>query len=548
MAALVLLASRAGAGTLATPPLDAGSRIGLSLRTPFEDGTPPGACTVEITIRNDSLRAGVWEAAFETRSAYGALQRTRQAMPVEARTTRTFLLVGLMDATGWSYSTLQLGGPGVAPEPLAVCDRTWRVPSGGSLPKPSAPFAISQSLATGIWDALEQSLGEHSKTRAGMRFDPAGLPADARAYAGLVLVFMRQDEWTALPAGTREALQDWVSLGGRLCLLGPEASETRMGFGLVSRVPLPSGAVAYPREIATRVIETRGGELDLAMYQAYGPWSLPGLMADPEPPRALILGFLLAVALVSGPLNLFWFARGRWRHRVYWTTPLLSAAAALALGAFILAKDGTGGAGVRWTVVAVRPDAHRAAVVQEQVARTGLLFGSLFRSPDPLRVVPLVLERDWFQRGLATGTRETAGDAWSGWFRSRTLETHYLETVRPTRARVEVTPGTPPQVVSSLEGVLERLYVVDANGGVWGASSVPAGRRVTLQSADDYDAWFADILANGGPAGKRRLAVLQRVPGYFYASAPGAAAIETLPAIRWRQTHLLYAGPVEALP
>jgi hypothetical protein len=547
VAALVLLASRAGAGSLAAPPVDPGSRIGLGLRTPFEEGTPPGACTTEVTIRNDSRRAGVWEATLETRSAYGALQTTRQTMPVEAKATRTFLLVGLMDGTGWSHSTLQIDGPGVAPEPLRPCDRIWQVPAGSSHAQPSAPFAMSQSLAGGIWDALEQSFGEHSRTRAGLRFDPAGLPGDARAYAGLALVFMRQDEWTALPAGTREAVQDWVALGGRLWLLGPESSETRMGFGLVSTSPLPAGALAHPPEIARRVLDTPGGELDLAMYERYGPWSLPGLMIDPVPPRGLIFSFLLAVALVSGPLNLFWFARGRWRHRVYWTTPLLSAAAALAMGAFILAKDGTGGAGVRWTAVAVRPDAHRAAIVQEQAARTGLLLGSGFRSPDPLRIVPLALDRDW-SRGLSSATRVTSGNAWSGWFRSRTLEMHYLETVRPTRARVEVTRGTPLQAVSSIEGVLERLYVVDANGGVWGASAVPAGQRVTLARADDYDAWFADIVASGGPAGRRRLEALNKIPGYFYASGPGAATIETLPAIRWTQKHLLYAGPVQALP
>ncbi|HET9316709.1 MAG TPA: hypothetical protein VFQ51_14030, partial [Vicinamibacteria bacterium] len=274
---------------------------------------------------------------------------------------------------------------------------------------------------------------------------------------------------------------------------------------------------------------------------------LPGLVSHPEPPVGLAFSFLVAVALLSGPVNLFWFARGRARHRVYWTTPLLSAAAAFAIWALILVKDGTGGAGYRWTVLAVRPDVHRAAVVQEQVARTGLLFGSVFRAVDPVRLVPLDVERTW-SMGVSLPRREIAGDAYSGWFRSRALEAHYLETVRPTRGRVEVTRGGRPQAVSSLEGALDRLYVVDDNGAAWVAHEVTAGRRVTLEPASDYDAWFGNILASGGPSGRRRLQGLQKLPGYFYATAPAGPAIESLASIRWTQDQLLYVGPVEDLP
>jgi hypothetical protein len=345
----------------------------------------------------------------------------------------------------------------------------------------------------------------------------------------------------------RDALQDWAALGGQLWLLGGPKQVTRVGFGFISSAPLPEGQ-PVSHHIAERVMAAPMTDLDQRRYGGYGPWSLPGLMSDPKTPRGALFAFLLGVALVSGPLNLFWFARGRSRHRVYWTTPLLSAAAAVAMGAFILAKDGTGGEGLRWTVLAVRPDVHRAAVVQEQVARTGLLFSSAFRSPDPLRVVPLDLEGYGPMSRMSSSRRETAGDAYSGWFRSRTLEAHYFETVRPTRGRVELTRGARPQAVSSLEGVLDRLYVVDENGAVWNASGVPAGQRVTLAPADDYDAWFGNIVATGGPAGRHRLEAVQKVPGYFYATAPSGAAIESLPSIRWKQNQLLYVGPVEHLP
>ena len=50
------------------------------------------------------------------------------------------------------------------------------------------------------------------------------------------------------------------------------------------------------------------------------------------------------------------------------------------------------------------------------------------------------------------------------------------------------------------------------------------------------------------PAGRRRLEGLRKLPGYFYASAPGGPAIASLPSIRWTQDKLLYVGPLETLP
>jgi hypothetical protein len=527
--------------------VDPASRIGLSLRTPFQDATPPGACTIEVTIRNESRRKGVWQASIEANSG-AAVQVSRHSLSVEAGASRTFLLVGLTNPGAiWSRTVLEIHGPGVSSGPLAVCEARWRLPSGGSAGENSAPYAMSHSLARGIWDAIEQELSSRQLRISGSRFEPADLPADARAYTGLTLIYLRQDEWAALPAGVKEAIRDWVALGGRLWLLGPPASDTRLGFGLVSTWPLSGDPRPQALGIARQVLEAAAGDFNQGRYEAYEPWTLPAELGQPETHRGLLFTFLLVVTLVIGPLNLFWFARGRRRHRVYWTTPLLSAAAALALSVFILVQDGTGGAGVRWTAVAIRPDEHRATVIQEQAARTGLLLGSLFRNPDPLRLVPLPVEPIWARAMGSSSRPEIAGDAYSGWFRSRKLEAHYLETAHPTRGRVEVTVGTPPHALSSIEGVLQDLYVVDQDGAVWHAAGVQAGQRVALSPAKGFDTWFANVLASAGPAGRRRVQPLQNIPGYFYASAPAGAAIETLPSIRWTQKSLLYVGPAGTL-
>ena len=520
---------------------------------PFDDSAPPGACTVEVTIRNDSGHDGAWDVTLDSRAGFASSQSSRHSLSVEAGSSRTFVLVGLgSEGRFWGASTLSILGPGVSGVPVPTCRRTWSSGtsvSGGPL-TPSAPFAMSRSVAGGIWDALEQHLQAASHEATGSRFAPADLPADARSYAGLALVYLRQDEWAALPAGVREAIEDWVGLGGRLWLLGPPASDRPVGFGRVSSGPLLAGGRVDWQAIGRQVLEAPAGDFADERAAAYGPWALPGRLGERKPQRGLLSGFLVTFALLIGPVNLFWFARGRFRHRVYWTTPLLSGLAALALGAIILARDGTGGAGFRVTAVAIRPDVHRSSIVQEQVARTGLLLDGVFRSPDRLRVVPLPL--DPTRMVMLTPARiVTAGDVHSGWFRSRSLDAHYLETTRPTRGRVEVTRGAGPlEAVSSLEGVLEDLFVRDGDQVVWHARGVRPGERVRLSQAGatDLGAWFGVVLAGMGPAGQRRLAGVMDVPGNFYATATGGPALETLASIRWTQDRLVYLGPTEPLP
>ena len=80
---------------------------------------------------------------------------------------------------------------------------------------------------------------------------------------------------------------------------------------------------------------------------------------------AVAIVVLLAVGTVIGPLNLFWLARGRHRHRVYWTTPLLAAGVAMVMLGMIVLRDGVGGDGYRWTTVAVMIALTLAMVVMQ---------------------------------------------------------------------------------------------------------------------------------------------------------------------------------------
>jgi hypothetical protein len=538
-------ATAASAGLLSSPAVLPGSGIELSLRTPFEDAPSAGACTVEVTLRNGSRRDGTWELSLGARAGYGWTHTMRQKVAVEAGASRTFLVVGLMQRP-FAGVQLAVRGPGIDPRPVTACEAHGNYWTGSAKQQTlSRPVAVSRSLvSTGGGVAAATANQEIQGRRLVLSsFAPEELPADARSYSGFAFVLMRQEEWSGLRADVREAIEDWVALGGNLWLLGSAASEVPRGFGLVSSSPLVGQTDLDWVPLVEQAFAGTSWELG---WEAYQPWSLPGRLPAEEIPRNTLAFLVVVASILIGPLNLYWFARGRLRHRVYWTTPLIAAATALVLLALIMSRDGTGGAGHRWTAIAIVPEAHRAAVVQEQFARTGLLLDGRFRAADALRVRPISPETDWRNLRGTPQELEAVGDTHSGWFRSRSLQGQYLETVRPTRARVQVRRTGGLEAVSSIESALQDLFVVDAQGDVWHGSNIAAGVPAPLERSQAFDSWFASALQNAGPAGRGHLQPLARRRRYFYAAAnaPGGA-IETLGSIRWTQDRLLYVGPIE---
>jgi len=530
-----------------------GSGVEISLRTPFTDPPMRGACTVEVTLHNGTGSDGAWELTLDSDDAYWWSSSTQSTVSVAAGTTRTFVLVGTLTgrSVGWathptSSAYLSVRGPGVTRQKMNVCYRQLTLVAPPGAGTETAPFAMSASLARVLWTPMDDTLKAGRETMAGSRFEPAELPADARAYSGFALLFMTNEEWAALPADRREAIFDWVALGGTLSLVGPPVFEERLGLGLITGWPeardAPSAAAYALRQLAAVPAE------DPRFDSGSNPeatWSLPDRLARPRNNEGAVFVVLLAVGTVIGPLNLFWLARGRHRHRVYWTTPLLAAGAAVVMLGMIVLRDGVGGEGYRWTTVAVMPRAHRAAVVQEQVARTGLLLSTGFEAREPMTGWPLAYQSG-VEAVLSPMNIENQGARRGGWFRSRTVQAHYLEAIRPTRASVQVHFGPRVEAISSIEDTLDELFVVDDEGHGWSAHAVAAGQRVVLERADDPARWLS-ALQDAGPVNRRRLEALATARSYFFARARRGAPIETLSAIRWQKSVFLYLGPVEPL-
>ena len=70
----------------------------------------------------------------------------------------------------------------------------------------------------------------------------------------------------------------------------------------------------------------------------------------------LLIGFILVFAVLVGPVNLFWLADASRRHRLFWSTPLISVAASLLLVGVIALQDGFGGSGERVMATLLVPD------------------------------------------------------------------------------------------------------------------------------------------------------------------------------------------------
>jgi hypothetical protein len=284
-------------------------------------------------------------------------------------------------------------------------------------------------------------------------------------------------------------------------------------------------------------------------------WPIFKQMKEIGGSHTLILSFVLLFGTMVGPVNLFWLAPSNRRHRLFITTPLISLAGSLVLGALIFLKDGTGGSGIRFTAIQIFPEAHEENVIQEQIVRTGLLLGSRFTTSEDVAATPLILRARRFTRDdqqLSVSGKTYSGD----WFRSRYTQAMQMKAVRPTRASITVvghTSSGAPEIVSSIETSLETLVIADADKKLWEANDVPTGQKVTMHPADPkaVKQWWRDALNPAREGTRKHIADaiganLDKLEGSFCASTGEGknAMLGTLGSIHWQKSPTVYIGDV----
>jgi hypothetical protein len=558
------------------------SWLGLGNLAP---GCFEGLVPLEFTVVN----GGASEVVITVRcgAGYGTLvtaPRTEIVAP-PGSTVRSTVYVGKgpfgqAPSTGYYASGMLMinASPGIGPRREIDCQlhQTWQslavtssagIPSSGTVTdtprRVLTPAAGKRLLEAHIafWNTLTQS-----------EVDPAAAPEDWRGWSTLREFVLTDDDWTAMPAPARRAMLEWIALGGHTILLTADTDVERLDrLGLPARqadghrrvgageiIPLADNALRPPSPDAPQadefagVIERPAGWLDF-------PWSGDGLsrnagFGERDLPVAAILIFLALLATIAGPLNIMVFAgRGR-PSRIFWTTPVISLVATAFLLGLMFFRDGVGGSGARRTLVLLDPDRNSMAVLQEQFSRTGILLGRSFPIREPSWMLPQ--PTDTFAMST-TGMSRSAGsfvevndERRSGdWFSSRSDQAFTLQAVRPGRGRIELLgPPEAPEVLSSLDVPLARLFLLDDDGRWWKTGPLDAGERRRLEPAGAVELpdWSSSFVSGASPPFTRAFARLAKARGYAWAEAavPRTVAIATLDAIRWTSDAAWFVGPV----
>lgn len=552
LGALLLAAYPAGAeNVLSGVTFLPGSGVAMKITNFYETLPPSGFLPVRIEVTNRSTAGRRWEVRTAHTLSMMRTFNSVSVLSVPAEERRTFdLLVPLMpqasEPGGFSSLTVSVEGYGV--ENAACREHT----SGGGR-TPSRFLGMGEALSVKNWGTLRSRLEkEHSRSLAGSPLDMGFMPADWRALAGFEIIMLAGEEWRMLPALQRSALLDWVAQGGSLVLCHGAGAGTegfpsnRIGTGRVDYWPITD-------DLVDRTIKAAMGSeksaADRALREYTWGWNLAGAVGETSAPQGLIIAFVIVFAACIGPLNFLVLAPAGRRHRLFWTTPLVSLAATAIMAGYILFSEGTGGRGLRFVARLSLPAEHKAVVWQEQVSRTGVLASSAFSPPEPIFPLPVSLHRNVPRHRQATRGKDYGldGKTWTGdWFASRSTQAQVFTAIVSTRGRIEIQPdaGGALFAISSFEHPLGDFWYFDEQGSLWHAPALSPGEKSRLEKGalPDFEKWKRAALEPAGSVTRSRLANV-RGPSRFFARYD-EEAIPSVSSIRWQKTTgILFGEP-----
>ncbi len=543
--------------------------------TVFDRLPAHGYAPVIVSIENNYSEAITWNLTFQCSTATGVF-RSRATIKAAGKggLSREEILVPVATeyaSHGFSSGELEVTATASGLEPAR-----FHVYSNSPADWPA--IGVSSDLATlhdGTLDKeVEAATGRSYGHDFGTAYDPEDLPADWRGYSGLDVLMFTASVWSGddLRSDARAAILEWVHLGGILDIYDLAGSHDLKGLGFggesgegerslgAGRVRLFAGSFDPGPVVSaySSMMEFRRSKILSETYER-GGWHLQTALGLRSFNAWIIVVVLTFFAILVGPVNLFVLARSGKRHRLFLTTPLISVGTSLLLVLLILAQDRFGGVGNRMTLVGLDAEGHRAFVTQEQFSRTGVLFSGDFDARDPLFISHVMLPRSQWTRvrpgwggDLAFVYERGQPDRMRGdWFFSRSEQGHYLQSVRPTRARIERLATEDPEggvvLFSNIGFDLDGLFYVAQDGSYWTSNDeLATGRPMKLRQAEEkeFDAWWNGLQGNGSKYLSRIMKTVGSQPGSFYASAAaGTFAVDTLPGIRWKASqHVLYGS------
>ncbi|MDL5055748.1 hypothetical protein QQ056_19660 [Oscillatoria laete-virens NRMC-F 0139] len=563
--------------------------VDIEIKAAFENSPPTGFLPLTIRIANSSGRPREYVLSTGGQNHYGGqdyqidFERKLRVNDGETKVFNVLLPVPNVDDRGYYYpGMIALSGHSIPMGQFISLPSSSR---GGG--KARTGFMLVDTAITVVsWEPTRLELDKGGQELYGSAIRPEAIPADSLGLTGVNSIWLTAQGWLAMPPDRKEAVKEWLMLGGHLILAVPQtlaySNEEldipappaagqfqihRKWLGSVTVIPWDGASNllldSIRKPVLTGVLSNHQLNLQIVDgYRAEGHhparWNLRMQMPDIQTAGALIMIFMLVFAIVVGPVNLFVFAKNPFRYRLFWTTPLISLVASVLLAALILIKDGVGAAGNALTLVYLPAGENRQAVIQEQCSLSGLLLNRRFTLDAPTFLAsPLIdLSSRRNQRQMVIRDLKTySGD----WFASRSVDALLMQRIEPTRARVEIRnqppfdKSRPPQIVSSIESPLSEIYFCDGQSNLWRAVHVAAGKVVTFEPATR--AQFAAFMEEFNQKTGARIRSLthehfkEGVPNHFYARSgvTGKPLLSTLRSIRWKDAHVYYMGQMSGI-
>ncbi len=439
---------------------------------------------------------------------------------------------------------------------------------------------LSKSLFVANASKLDGELAKIKSRSAGGAtfagdFDPALLTGDWRGYIGYDVIIMNDLDWDATPSAARNAIRQWLVMGGRLLFYTTKGSfnvssldvgikenvrESILGMGSIKIMPMEKSDLSLKEVEVVNEVQNSNyyKSLQQSLQSDYETsWDLQKHFGNRSFNYVTIFLSLLAFAIAIGPVNLFWLAKDGQRHKLFITTPIISAVASLIFLGVIFWQDGTGGKGHRIAIVELgAKDDNNIYIHQEQLARTGVLFDTNFTIDEPVLITPVPLAPTAWTRYTTTASdskppnlklningekTECSGD----WFLSRSEHAHVLATARPSRERIEFkVENGKVTATSQLTYPLTNITFRGDNNDYYQAAILEPGQTTELLKIAEA-AWTthkAEIIKYYSTRNTARLERLTDRPNSFSAISEKAPLIESLKSINWKQSRAIITG------
>ena len=552
---------------------ESGSEIKIS--SPFSAVPPRGYLPIDVEVNNKSDKPSYWTFKVNSVDGYSYRKESNSKMSSEyalecppREVERRSYLVPVV--TVLNYNSYQ-NNSNVSIEYTESggfrSENKLETATSKSMPSLLMSEALHRVNGSALSSEYKKSMGRSGGKR--MDFDchflPSEMPTDWRAYSGFDSIMITPEDWGGMDSVVRRALLDWCVLGGALMVYQGEGAlsledagipkEGAFGWGRVSEETIGRDLKLDTKNFFFEMKFHPIANRDLAEnYQS--SWSLKKAFGERPFNIWPLIIILLAFAILVGPVNLFVFAKEGRRHRLFFTTPLISIITTLLLFIVILVQDGIGGKGIQRSLVEIDSASNTMYGSQEQICRTGMLLKSQFEMNTPATIDPVLLARDnnWarvkanneggkcqYKLQLTSSIKtELSGD----WFLSRTESGHLIHYKKPTRQGIDVIKESVGlYALSSLKPEMKTFFYRSADNTYWKASSLKQGIKKKLDqvTAKEFRTWLNNERALFGQTNQKRIRSDNR-PNRYYASCEDWDSLSTHPDIKWNDKTALICG------